>query len=70
MDLKLSQRFGLYNSAAPGLAASNGIRLRAYLDDPAFGTTKFFDQFLIPSLPSTPTFPMSAMASPRFPSGR
>jgi hypothetical protein len=55
-DLKLSERFGLYNAAAPGLAASNGIRLRAYLDDPAFGTTKFFDQFLIPNLPSTPTF--------------
>jgi hypothetical protein len=55
-DLKLSERFGLYNSAAPGLAASNGIRLRAYLDDPAFGTTKFFDQFLVPNLPNTPTF--------------
>ncbi|MBL9190013.1 MAG: TonB-dependent receptor plug domain-containing protein [Opitutaceae bacterium] len=55
-DLKLSERFGLYNSAAPGLAASNGIRFRAYLDDPAFGTTKFYDQFLIPNLPNTPTF--------------
>ncbi|MBL9202269.1 MAG: TonB-dependent receptor plug domain-containing protein, partial [Opitutaceae bacterium] len=55
-DLKLSERFGLYNSAAPGLAANNGIRLRAYLDDPAFGTTKFFDQFLIPNLPNTPAF--------------
>lgn len=55
-DLKLSERFGLYNSAAPGLAAANGIRFRAYLDDPAFGTTKFYDQFLIPNLPNTPTF--------------
>ncbi|MDP3073684.1 MAG: TonB-dependent receptor plug domain-containing protein [Opitutaceae bacterium] len=55
-DLKLSQRFGLYNSAAPGLAASNGIRFRAYLDDPAFGTSKFYDQFLIPNLPNTATF--------------
>lgn len=55
-DLKLSERFGLYNSAAPGLAASNGIRFRAYLDDPAFGTEQFFDQFLIPNLPVTPTF--------------
>lgn len=55
-DLKLSERFGLYNSAAPGLAAANGIRFRAYLDDPAFGTSKFYDQFLIPNLPNTPTF--------------
>ncbi len=55
-DLKLSQRYGLYNSAAPGLAASNGIRFRAYLDDPAFGSTQFFDRFLVPNLPETPTF--------------
>ncbi len=55
-DLKLSERFGLYNDAAPGLAASNGIRLRAYLDDPAFGSEQFFDRFLIPNLPTTPTF--------------
>jgi hypothetical protein len=55
-DLKLSRRTGLYNAAAPGLAANNGIRLRAYLDDPGFGSTKFFDQFLIPNLPVTPTF--------------
>jgi hypothetical protein len=55
-DLKLSERFGLYNSAAPGLAVNNGIRLRAYLDDPAFGSEKFFDQFLIPNLPVTADF--------------
>lgn len=55
-DLKLSRRTGLYNAAAPGLAGNNGIRLRAYLDDPAFGTPAYFDQFLIPNLPRTPTF--------------
>jgi len=55
-DLKLSERFGLYNSAAPGLAVNNGIRLRAYLDDPGFGSEKFFDQFLIPNLPVTADF--------------
>ncbi|MFZ9747744.1 MAG: TonB-dependent receptor plug domain-containing protein, partial [Opitutaceae bacterium] len=55
-DMKLSERFGLYNSAAPGLAVNNGIRLRAYLDDPAFGTKKFFDQFLVPNLPVTANF--------------
>ena len=55
-DLKLSERFGLYNSAAPGLAVNNGLRLRAYLDDPAFGSEKFFDQFLVPNLPVTADF--------------
>ena len=55
-DMKLSRRTGLYNAAAPGLAANNGIRLRAYLDDPKFGTSEYFDQFLIPNLPRTPTF--------------
>lgn len=55
-DLKLSRRTGLYNAAAPGLAANNGIRLRAYLDDPGFGTERYFDQFLIPNLPVTSTF--------------
>jgi hypothetical protein len=55
-DLKLSQRFGLYNAAAPGLAVNNGIRLRAYLDDPAFGSPQYFDRFLVPNLPQTPTF--------------
>ncbi|HUR60635.1 MAG TPA: TonB-dependent receptor plug domain-containing protein [Opitutaceae bacterium] len=55
-DMKLSRRTGLYNAAAPGLAANNGIRLRAYLDDPRFGTPEYFDQFLIPNLPTTATF--------------
>jgi len=55
-DLKLSQRFGLYNAAAPGLAVNNGIRLRAYLDDPAFGSSQYFDRFLVPNLPTTATF--------------
>jgi hypothetical protein len=55
-DVKFSRRTGLANELGSGLIANNGIRLRAYLDDPAFGTTAFWDQFLLPNIPSTPTF--------------
>jgi hypothetical protein len=55
-DVKLSRRTGLANELGAGLIANNGIRLRAYLDDPNFGTTAFWDQFLLPNLKSTPTF--------------
>ena len=39
-------------TADPAVAAA----LRAYLDDPNFGTTQFWDQFLLPNIKSTPTF--------------
>jgi len=55
-DVKFSRRTGLANELGAGLIANNGLRLRAYLDDPAFGTTRFWDQFLLPDLRSTPTF--------------
>lgn len=55
-DMKLSRRTGLANELGPGLIANNGIRLRAYLDDPRFGTAEFWDQFLLPNIRSTPTF--------------
>lgn len=55
-DVKFSRRTGLANELGPGLIANNGVRLRAYLDDPAFGSTKFWDQFLLPNLKSTPEF--------------
>jgi len=55
-DTKFSRRTGLANELGPGLIANNGIRLRAYLDDPAFGTTAFWDQFLLPNLRTTPEF--------------
>ena len=55
-DVKFSRRSGLANELGAGLIANNGIRRRAYLDDPAFGTTRFWDQFLLPNLRSTPTF--------------
>jgi hypothetical protein len=55
-DVKFSRRTGLANELGPGLIANNGVRLRAYLDDPAFGSTTFFDQFLLPNLKTTPDF--------------
>lgn len=55
-DVKHSRRTGLANELGAGLIANNGIRLRAYLDDPNFGTTGYWDQFLLPNLRSTPTF--------------
>ncbi len=55
-DMKFSRRTGLANELGPGLIANNGVRLRAYLDDPAFGSTSYWDQFLLPNLKSTPTF--------------
>ncbi len=55
-DTKFSRRTGLANELGAGLIANNGVRLRAYLDDPAFGTTGFWDQFLLPNIRSTPDF--------------
>ena len=55
-DVKLSRRTGLANELGTGTYPSNGVRLRAYLDDPAFGSTAFWDQFLLPNLKTTPTF--------------
>ena len=55
-DTKFSRRTGLANELGAGLIANNGVRLRAYLDDPAFGTTTFWDQFLLPNLRTTPEF--------------
>lgn len=55
-DLKLSRRTGLANELGAGLIANNGIRLRAYLDDPNFGSTQFWDQFLLPNIRSAPGF--------------
>ena len=55
-DVKLSRRTGLANELSTGTYVNNGVRLRAYLDDPAFGTTPFWDQFLLPNLKTTPTF--------------
>ncbi len=55
-DVKLSRRTGLANELGTGTYVNNGVRLRAYLDDPAFGTRAFWDQFLLPNLKTTPTF--------------
>ena len=55
-DYAFSRRFGWSNLAAPGLAANNGIQLRAYLDDPVFLESGGWNQFLFKNLPRTPTF--------------
>ena len=55
-DAKDSRRMGLANELGAGLIANNGVRFRAYLDDPDFGSTRFWDRFLLPNLVTTPTF--------------
>ncbi|MCX6950965.1 MAG: TonB-dependent receptor plug domain-containing protein, partial [Verrucomicrobia bacterium] len=55
-DVKLSRRTGLANELGAGLISANGVRFRAYMDDPNYGTAAFWDQFLIPNLKTTPTF--------------
>jgi hypothetical protein len=55
-DVKFSRRMGLANELGAGLIANNGVRLRAYLDDPKFPSNEFWDQFLIPNIRTTSTF--------------
>ena len=55
-DYNVGRRFGWSNTAAPGLAANNGIQLRVYLDDPAFIESIGFKKFLFPNLPRSATF--------------
>lgn len=55
-DYAYNRRFGLANTAAPGLAANNGITYRAYLDDPAILYGDGFNRFTVANLPKTATF--------------
>ncbi len=55
-DFAFNRRFGLANTAAPGLAANNAIQFRAYLDDPAILTGDGWSKFRIAALPRTATF--------------
>jgi hypothetical protein len=55
-DYAVSRRFGLANTAAPGLAANSAVMFRAYLDDPAFLDGGGWNKFLIANLPRTATF--------------
>jgi hypothetical protein len=55
-DVKFARRMGLANELGTGLIANNGVRFRAYMDDPAFGSTGYWDRFLLPNLVTTPTF--------------
>jgi outer membrane receptor protein involved in Fe transport len=55
-NFAVNRRFGLVNTAAPGLAANNGIVFRAYLDDPAALAKGGWDKFLFSNLQHTATF--------------
>ncbi|MDR0353961.1 MAG: hypothetical protein LBI02_11685 [Opitutaceae bacterium] len=57
-DRKHDRRFSLVNFAAPQnqSLSSNLVRVRAYLDDPEFGTTQFWTRLLPQNLQITDTF--------------
>jgi hypothetical protein len=55
-DYAFGRRFGWSNVAAPGLAANNGVQMRAYLDDPAGLEAGGWNKFLFPNLPRSATF--------------
>ena len=55
-NFAVNRRFGLANTAAPGLAGNNAIQFRAYLDDPAALSAGGWDRFLLSNLPRTPIF--------------
>ena len=55
-NFAVNRRFGLVNTAAPGLAANNAIQFRAYLENPTALTNGGWDRFLLSNLPHTPTF--------------
>src|SRR5262245_19789154 len=55
-DYAFNRRFGCSNTPAPGLAANNGVQLRAYLDDPSFLEAGGWNKFLFPNLPRSATF--------------
>jgi hypothetical protein len=55
-DYASSRRFFIANDAGPGSIMNNIVTFRAYLDDPKLTTPAFWDQFLLPNLPSTATF--------------
>lgn len=55
-NFAVNRRFGLVNTAAPGLAGNNAIQFRAYLDDPGALANGGWNRFLLSNLPRTPTF--------------
>ena len=54
-DYGFNRRFGLANTAAPGLVANNGILMRAYLDDPGI-LNGDWSRFLPANMPQSATF--------------
>ncbi len=55
-DYAFNRRFGLANTAAPGLAVNNAIQFRAYLDDPEILSGNGWDRFRLAALPRSATF--------------
>jgi outer membrane receptor protein involved in Fe transport len=55
-NFAVNRRFGLVNTAAPGLAANNAIQFRAYLENPTALANGGWNKFLLSNLPHTATF--------------
>ena len=55
-NFAVNRRFGLVNTAGPGLAANNAVTFRAYLENPTALTNGGWDKFLFSNLPRTATF--------------
>ena len=55
-DYAIGRRFGLANTAAPGLAVNNGIQFRAYLDNPGALSAGGWNRFNVDRLPRSATF--------------
>ena len=55
-DVAHNRRFNLVNDLASGSLANNIVRIRAYLDDPAYGTEAFWNRLLPANLATSATF--------------
>ncbi len=62
-DYAVNRRFGLANTAEPGLAANNLLQFRAYLDDPSLLSNGGWNRFLLDNLPRSATFQPSLFES-------
>jgi hypothetical protein len=55
-DAARNRRFNLVNDAATGSLANAIVRVRAYLDDPAYGSQEYWDRLLPGNLPTSANF--------------
>lgn len=55
-DFGYNRRYFVANAAGSGAIQNHLVTFRAYLDDPAAGTSAYWDQFLLPNLPRSSTF--------------